>query len=269
MTTFPYDDPIWDDARHAYSRGGVNVLLAELEKDWSEEAADYLFFSALLHQGTTYPASYLAIPHLLRLAQNRPGAPRHMIANLLGGLALAGQQPAHVEYSGVSCRPDGAWIKTPMGQAAAKVFKNSLPQIGAFCVEAYQADPSFYFASGLAAAEGAVDLAEWLTFGENGGFQCPACQGHHEWWLLGAEMGIYRNEDVFGVGADWLDDYRNKSFENADSIAKPRTQPQEITGLRSRLGSLDPITDALLQNYRATIACAHCDWSGEHPQPCS
>ena len=264
MTAFPYDDPVWDEAPHCYGVG-ANVLLEELEKEWSDDAADYLFFSALLHQGTTYPASYLSIPHLLRLAEKMSGEPLLMIANLLGGLALAGQQPAHTSYSGVSCAPDSPWLETPVGQAAATGFKNSLLQIGAFSVEAYKAHPSSYFASGLAAAEGEIDLAEWLTHEENGGFQCPTCSGDHEWWLLDTEMGIYRNDAVFGAGAGWLDDYGKKTFENANSIAQPRTQPQAITRLRSRLGPLDPITDALFKNYKATVVCAHCAWTGEHP----
>lgn len=264
MVTFPYDDPIWDEATHAYGTG-ANVLLAELEKEWNDDAADYLFFSALLHQGTTYPASYLAIPHLLRLAENTPGEPRLMISNLLGGLALASQQSAHVTCSGVSCAPDSEWIRTPIGQAAAAEFKHSLSQIGALCIEAYKAVPSSYFASGLAAAEGELDLAEWLTLGENGGFQCPSCSGDHEWWFLGTKMGVYRNDDIYGLGADWLDDYDKKTFENANSIATPRTEPKSISALKSKLGSLDPITDALFQNYESTVACAHCAWTGEHP----
>lgn len=264
MVTFPYDDPVWNEAKNAYGFG-TNVLLAELEKEWDDDAADYLFFSALLHQGTTYPASFLAIPHLLRLAESKFGRPRMMISNLLGGLALAGQQPAQVTCSGVSCAPDSTWVKTPIGQAAAAEFKNSLPQIGALSIEAYQADPSHYFASGLVAAEGELDFAEWLTVGENGGFQCPTCKGSHEWWLLDSEMGIYRNDDVFGMGANWLGDNKNKTFDNANSIAKPRTEPAKISALRSRLGPLDPITDGLFKNYKSTVVCAHCAWTGEHP----
>jgi len=147
-----------------------------------------------------YPASYLAIPHLLRLAENMPGKPHRMIANLMGGLALAGQKPAHITCSGVSCTSDNAWVQTPTGHVAAAEFRNSLPQIGALSREAYNADPSYYFASGLAAAEGEIDFAEWLTHGENGGFLCPACKGDHEWRLLDNEMGIYRNDDVQGRG---------------------------------------------------------------------
>lgn len=209
MTAFPYDASVWDQAPHCYGVG-ANMHLAELEKEWNDDAADYLFFSALLHQGTTYPASYLAIPHLLRLAQNKTGQPLLMIANLLGGLALAGQQPANSNYSGVSCTPESAWLKTPIGKAAAAEFKNSLPQIGALSIKAFKAHPSSQFAFGLAAAEGQIDLAEWLAFGEEGGFQCPACNGNHEWWLLATEIGIYRNDDVFGYSEDLLDDHKKR-----------------------------------------------------------
>ena len=262
MTLFPYDDPIWDTARHAYGVG-ANVLLEELEREWSDDAADYLFFSALLHQGTTYPASYLAIPHLLRLAENVTGEPRSMIAGLLGGLALAGQQPAH--YSGVSCTADSPWLKTQVGKAAAEEFKRSLAQIRILSVEAYKMHPYHDFASGLAAAEGEIEFAKWLETGENGGFQCPTCGGDHEWWLLDGKMGIYKNDDVFGLGADWLGDYDNRVFEHANSIAKPRTEPEHISVLRNELGSLDPITNALFANFKSTVVCAHCGWVGQHP----
>ncbi|MEM9582673.1 MAG: hypothetical protein AAGA08_06125 [Pseudomonadota bacterium] len=264
MTLFPYDDPVWDTAHHAYGTG-ANVLLEELEREWSDDAADYLFFSALLHQGTTYPASYLAIPHLLRLAEKLTGKPRLMIANLMGGLALARQQPALSDYSGVSCTGENAWLETPVGQAAAEEFERSLPQIGALSIEAYKADPSHYFASGLAAAEGEVDFATWLTVGENGGFQCPTCDGDHEWWLLDAEMGIYRNDDISGLGADWLDDYEKREFKHANSIAKPRNEPSQISSFRKQLGSLDPITDGLFNNFKSTVVCAHCGWVGQYP----
>jgi len=265
MTLFPYDDPVWDTARHAYGFG-ANVLLNALEKEWNDDAADYLFFSALLHQGTTYPASYLAIPHLLRMAESLTGEARLMIANLLGGLALAGQQPADSDNAGVSCRFGNEWLGTPVGQAAAEEFDRSLPQIAALSIEAYRTDPSQHFASGLAAAEGEVDFAEWLTSGENGCFQCPTCGGDHEWWLLDGKMGIYRNDDVYGVGADWRGDYAKRVFEHADSIARPRKQPSRNFALRKKLGSLDPITDGLFTNFKATVACAHCGWAGPHPR---
>lgn len=262
MTEFPYDDPVWDEAPHCFGTG-ANELLAELEEEWSDDAADYLFFSALLHQGTIYPASYLSIPHLLRLSKKMSGEPRLMIANLLGGLALAGQQPAHSDYSDVSCSPGSPWLNTPLGKAAAKQFKESLPRICALSIAAYRAQPSYYFASGLAASEGEIDLAEWLTSGENGGFQCPSCGGDHEWWMLDGKMGIYRNDDIFGAGGDSLADYNKKAFENANSVAKPRPQPRSIKQLQNRLGTLDPVTEALFKNYKATVVCSHCAWTGK------
>ena len=188
-----------------------------------------------------------------------------MIANLMGGLALAGQQPAYTDYSGVCCTSNNEWLETSVGQAAEEEFKRSLPQIGALSIEAYKAHPSHYFASGLAAAEGEVDFATWLTFGESGGFRCPTCNADHDWWLLGAEMGIYRNDDVFGLGADRLDDYGKREFKHANSIAKPRNEPSHISALRKQLGPLDPITDGLFINFMSTVVCAQCGWVGHHP----
>ncbi|MEL6103065.1 MAG: hypothetical protein AAFR68_17355 [Pseudomonadota bacterium] len=188
-----------------------------------------------------------------------------MIANLLGGLALAGQQTAHTDDFGVSSTPIKLWLETPVGQAAETEFKRSLPQIGALSIEAYKADPSHYFASGLAAAKGEIEFATWLTAGENGGFECPTCGADHEWWLLKAEMGIYRNKDVFGGGADWLDDYDKRVFDHASSMAKPRNEPSQISALRELLGSLDPITHGLFTNFKSRVRCAQCGWFGQHP----
>lgn len=244
--------------------GRCKCAFVRTRKKWSDEAADYLFFSALLHQGTTYLASYLAIPHLLRIAEKLTGEPRLMIASLMGGLALAGQQPAHTDYYGVSCTSGNAWLETPAGQAVAEEFEMSLPQIGALSIEAYKADPSHYFASGLAATEAEVDFATWLTAGEYGGFQCPTCGGDNEWWLRDAELGIYRNNDVLSASVDWLDDYDKRAFEHANSIAKPRNEPSQISALRKQLGSLDPTTDGLFTNFRSTVVCAHCGWVGQH-----
>lgn len=78
-------------------------------------------------------------------------------------------------------------------------------------------------------------------------------------------MGIYRNDDVFGAGADWLDDYGNRVHERANSIARPRTEPLQISAMRKQLGSLDPITDGLFSNFKSTVFCAHCGWVGQHP----
>ncbi len=78
-------------------------------------------------------------------------------------------------------------------------------------------------------------------------------------------MGIYRNDDPFGSGENWLDDYGKQAFRNADSIAKPRAQPQDVTKIISRLEPLDLVTAALFRNYKSTIVCAHYGWSGEYP----
>jgi len=72
----------WTELSHAYGDASdIPELLSELE-DTPQESFDeyeaepwYSLWSALCHQGTTYTASYAAIPHVIRIAQEKNEVP--------------------------------------------------------------------------------------------------------------------------------------------------------------------------------------------------
>jgi predicted RNA-binding Zn-ribbon protein involved in translation (DUF1610 family) len=170
---FPYDDPAWDAASDAYLKTDTRDLLQEITDIWSDETADYLLFSALLHQNTVYSATFLALPHLVALADVVPPAHRRQIALFLAGVALHGQLPR--TSGGVSLAPGDPWAETPTGRKAGQVFKDLLPEIARLCEVSYREDPNAWFASGMAAARGDLALAQRLETGELAVATCPQC----------------------------------------------------------------------------------------------
>jgi hypothetical protein len=172
---FPYDDPAWETARDAYGKDDTRDLLQELTDIWSDATADYLFFSSLLHQGTVYSATFLALPHVVALADVVPPDHRRTISLFLGGVALHGQLPR--TSGGVSLAPGDPWAATPTGQRAGTVFRALLPEIARLCEISCREEPNALHASGMAAARGNLDLAARLEAHDGGSTICPACGG--------------------------------------------------------------------------------------------
>lgn len=255
---FAFDDPAWDTARDAFGVTKVRPALAALCETWDQETADGLLFSHLLHQDTIYPATFLALPHVIRLADTAQGKALGTIASFLGGVALSAQLPA--TSGGVSLAEGEPFAATPLGQRAGTVFDACRPDIARICIDAFSADPFCYFASGLAACESHIDLALWLAAPECGGFLCPVCGSDNEWLLFGDDLAVY-------AGQYSLDDWRAGTPETAHGIARKSPEPPEVTHLRARLGPPDPSTNALLVNYRATATCPTCGWQGVMPDP--
>lgn len=224
---FPFDDPAWDAATDAFLNTDTRDLVQELTERWSEETADYLLFSALLHQGTTYSATFLALPHLVALTGVVPPEHRRTLTIFLGGVALHGRLPA--TSAGVSLAPAEPWAATPTGRRAAEAFYSLMPEIARLCALSYAEEPTPWQASGLAAALGDAALAYWLESGDAGP-TCPACHG------------------------------------DLDAVATAAPQPApEVTRIRDRLHAIDSETERLLAAYQPMAACPHCGWSSPHP----
>lgn len=170
---FPYDDPAWDMATDAYLKADTRDLLQELTDIWSDETADYLLFSSLLHQGTVYSATFLALPHLVALADVVPPGHRGTIALFLAGVALHGQLPR--TSGGVSLAPGDPWTETATGERAGQVFRDLLPEIARICEQTYREAPNQWLASGMAAARGDLALADRLETEELTSPICPGC----------------------------------------------------------------------------------------------
>ena len=170
---FPYDDPAWDDATDAFDNGDTRDLLQELTEAWEDGTADHLFFSSLLHQGTVYSATFLALPHVVALADTLPPGQRRTVTLFLAGVALHAQLPR--TSGGVSLASGDPWAADATGQRATKVFLALLPDIARLCEQAYREEPNQWFASGMAAARGDLDFAQRLETLDGPSTLCPAC----------------------------------------------------------------------------------------------
>ena len=254
----PLDDPAWATATDAFLKTEAPDDLRRLYEGWDEETADYLLFSALLHQDTVYPATFLALPHIIALAPEAPAEAQGLIAAFLAGVALHAQLPR--TSGGVSLQPGDPFPETDLGQRATRIFQECLPDTARLCQSAFAADPFTFYASGVAAADGNLPLAAWLAAQENGAFLCPACQANCTWLLFGDDLAVYRDQYP-------LDDWHAGQPDTAAGIATKHPEPPEVTKLRTRLGPPDPTTNALLLNYRATVTCPACAWQGEIPDP--
>jgi hypothetical protein len=72
----PLDSPRWSELNHAYgSAGNIPALLAQLDSFPSSAGGNEPWFSlwsALCHQEDVYPASFAAVPHIVRVLASDP-----------------------------------------------------------------------------------------------------------------------------------------------------------------------------------------------------
>jgi len=75
MTALPLDDARWHELRDCFGPAdGIPALLRRLRDEPAEAWHDV--YTALCHQGTTYPATYAAVPHAVSFAAGLPPADR-------------------------------------------------------------------------------------------------------------------------------------------------------------------------------------------------
>ena len=86
------DAPRWQELHHAYgSAADVPDLLRALAVEAGDhETAWHHIWSALCHQGDTYPASYAAVPHLIAIAARRDLLARIEYLTFAASVAAAG-----------------------------------------------------------------------------------------------------------------------------------------------------------------------------------
>lgn len=72
----PLDSPRWNELDHAYGKAhNTPALLRQLESlpsSLDDAEPWYSLWSALAHQGDVYPASFAAVPHVLRVLASAP-----------------------------------------------------------------------------------------------------------------------------------------------------------------------------------------------------
>ena len=89
MSTF-YTEREWSELTHAYgSAEDVPALLAQLNSpdEQAREAACSELFGNIWHQGTVYPATVKALPHLIALFRSPDCIDRNLVAILLASIA--------------------------------------------------------------------------------------------------------------------------------------------------------------------------------------
>ena len=87
------DDPRWTTLQNAYGESsGIPKLIRQAEglpEDGGSDAEPYnSLWSALCHQGSVYPASYAALPHLVRIVEQNPNKFRWSLLALVHGIEL-------------------------------------------------------------------------------------------------------------------------------------------------------------------------------------
>ena len=80
MPMIPLDSQRWSELQHAYgSAADVPALLRQLESfppsNHYQDEPWFTLWSALCHQGDIFPASFAAVPHILRIAASSPSRP--------------------------------------------------------------------------------------------------------------------------------------------------------------------------------------------------
>lgn len=75
----PLDDPRWKDLHHAYGNAGdIPDMLRTLAvstgpKEDHQDEPWFSLWSSLCHQGDVYTASYVAVPHIVQIANEAEG----------------------------------------------------------------------------------------------------------------------------------------------------------------------------------------------------
>ncbi|MES2392896.1 MAG: hypothetical protein V4555_14720 [Acidobacteriota bacterium] len=92
------DDAHWSELQHAYgSAADMPALLHQLERDPSSEPSAEPWFSlwsALAHQGDVYPASFAAVPHIVRLIRLAPFDSRSAYFHFVSWIEICRQRNA-------------------------------------------------------------------------------------------------------------------------------------------------------------------------------
>ena len=200
----PLDSPVWKTLDHAYgSAEDLPALLSDLE------AGDFSAFDeiegCICHQGSIYPASILAVPHLLRIARACP-VPAIKVSMLI----LLGRIRASVDYRGEKVvLPD-----------ATDSFETAFPAALALAIEALPAvddeTDAIYLLESAAALRGSRVLGNILHGFADKEFspECPSCERQLYIWPDGPALSTAAEDPVSRPGT------KRVSIEAADPEAE-------------------------------------------------
>lgn len=91
----PLDSPRWNSLRHAYGIATdtpelIRAIWAEVKPNYHDGGAWFELYSSLVHQHSTYSATYAAVPHLLALIETGTIEQRAAVLCLAGELLIFG-----------------------------------------------------------------------------------------------------------------------------------------------------------------------------------
>jgi hypothetical protein len=151
LPCLPLDSPRWSELDHAYGKAaGIPALLRQLESfppSGPDDEPWFSLWSALAHQGDVYPASFAAVPHVVRALATAP--------DRAGAVYL--QFPAWVEI----CRKRQDVAVPPDLRDAYAAALAALPRlVAASAVRAWDDEFLACALAALAAVKGSSDVAE-------------------------------------------------------------------------------------------------------------
>ena len=247
----PLDHPLWRAAKDAFSfEEPVNQVLARLEQTWDLDH-DHLIYTRLCHQNTLYSATYLALPHLIRMFPRLAPEHQSVLAADLGYIAWCSLNEAHDMMGGTSLKRlkarGGDW------RTAAQFFCDALPTVsslGRTVWERPESEGDYYLAGGILGADGHVSLAEHVMTGGDGYTTCPKCRSEYAW---GTDSGGLRCLD-FCVG---------KPRENATFVPPEPSLFANLGEVPRSLGNLlnareDTILRVLGACFEQPFHCLFC-----------
>lgn len=165
-------------------------------------------------------------------------------------------------------------------QAIRRDFLTALPQIRALCARAYlenlrDGDASNHLLSGVAAAEGLIDLAHLLEGGAESGFNCSFCGWGYESQQFGERVAFYADErppdETYSRVPESdraLLDYKDGLPSRADGFLSPVPGAEDLQDERAAglldlaMKSDDPRLPLLMRNYLGRFVCAKCGKEG-------
>src|SRR5262249_37451479 len=125
-----------------------------------------------------------------------------------------------------------------------------------------------YLLSGIAAADGLINMAHHLNFGSEGIFKCASCGWGYEFARFGERIAVYADSAPGIAGDDKaVQDYREGAPSRADGFLAPVT---ENDVLDARIGALlslaehapGPVPATLVRHFAGSFLCCKCGERG-------
>lgn len=190
------DDPRWAELHHAYGKAAdTPALLARVQRDVGDDDAWHELWGSICHQGSAYPASFAAVPHIVAIAASAPPGDRVDPLNLAAGIAMdAHDVPPELE----------------------REFRDAIARVPALAAEALRSDvddsKAGYLLVAMAAGHGCARAA-WVLEGFTSEMdlllRCPADDCAVE--ITATPQKLFADEDEAPVtpatahGAAWTE----------------------------------------------------------------